>query len=247
MPPVLLALALAALIGAAAVMRSPKTLTGVVKLPDRAPAVPEVVEPEGNHDPMRVFGVTWKPLYIKSLGCKDFRWGVCAKRWAQDLTKGNALKTYDSVITWIANAAAAGAGTVAKWITDNMCMRFKFPLRAYEDEYGRGYAIHRKTGHIGAPATHPLPPKDGWKRAWVLTEPGTNVARSDNVWTIHWPDSEVPGGYTAEIGDQDTIRGLLRMDDKYPGALRPGQLAKAACGKSRRWLARASKANEEYK
>jgi hypothetical protein len=196
--------------------------------------------------------VYWSPGYLKSDGCKDFRWGLCyddlidsimsdpdVPQWTRD------LKT---IIPVIAKVFSADAARIADWIEKNVCVRFKWPLYGYYWLGGgsRWLAVSRHDADrrlIAATPLHPFPTKSGYKRVWFSKE-GPAMTRSDRAIQVYWPDRETPK--LAELLQVVEIRAMLRLDYRASGSINAKKLAEAACGKSKWWLARRSKAMEEF-
>jgi hypothetical protein len=205
----------------------------------------------------------WVASYQKSLGCKTFRWGVCAKQFFDDMeakaraegaTGAKAVATAKDVLMWAFRTVAPEVTAVAVWIVKNFCLRFRFPLRAYEDIDGNlGWAILDNVSEgrtlEGAAPSHPFPARKGWKRVWISWQ-RPNRQRSDAVVSIFWPGIDNDGKpVLKELAAEATIRGMLRMDPDFTGALNIKQLAGAACNNKKakfRVPARPGKAKAEY-
>ncbi len=222
---------------------------------------------EKEHPGLIVWGTkkgegAFQPAYLKSEGCKDLRWGVCLPDLIDELQKHpNAPKwtrNLDEIIVRIGNIIAAGAGTISKWIVDRACVRFKFPLGRYKTVEGDTlYAVHTKPAGlalVGVTPPHPLPRLDGWKRVWIDTvaQPGT---RNETALVVYWPrtpENEPYDPVIQELLSRTQIRAMLRMSADVTGAITAKQLATAGaqrgdCGKSKWWLARRSKAMDEFR
>lgn len=197
---------------------------------------------------------TWRPFYIKSRGCKKFRWGMCLREHIDGLREHpNAPQRVEDFEKWAIKILRIFYGDevdIAEWLVENACARFSFPLRAYEDQWGAvGYAVDVRDGsglNAAAPPS-PLPPRDGWDRAWFSW--GDNVLRNERTPTIFWPAGEGPGPTIKDVAGQDVLRALLRMDVNETGAVDAAFLRrdKIRCDKDHKWLARRSIALGENK
>lgn len=217
---------------------------------------------------IKIFGdsvdddATWLPVYEKDLGCHDFRWGLCVQQYLDSLdekAKREGAKAAEAVakgrdfILGLLKRFYETEMAIVGWILTNVCLRFKFPLRAYEDQWGgQGWSIAERSGLALATAAppHPYPLREGWKRAWFTF--GDNLMRSDDVVTILWAREDVDGiPMIRELASTTEIRGALRMDARYgtlpspvPRFLANSQIS---CGKVKFWLARAKKASPEFR
>ena len=207
-------------------------------------------------------GGAWQAAYLKSEGCKDLRWGVCFQQWVDTLENDPGYpawaKDKEQLIYRIANIVAAGTGSAAEWIVDRLCLRFKWPLKAYRSSDApsspfaepneRLWAVRRGEAGIlmSTAPMHPFPARDGYSRVWVssVQQPMT---RNETARTVYWPGEEGGAGQLAELVSTEQIRGMLRMDLDYTGAITSSQLAGAQCDRSSWWFARKSKAEPEYK
>jgi hypothetical protein len=205
---------------------------------------------------------TYLPVYMKSLGCKDFRWGLCVQQYLDSLdekAKAEGAKAAESVAKardFIMDLLKRFYGpemAIAGWLLTNICLRWKFPLEAMEDQWGaQGWVINKKSGLALANAAppHPLPPRVGWQRAWFTF--GTNRMRSDAVVTILFAQDDVLGiPLIVELASTEELRGALRMDVNY-GTLPSPEVrfladSSISCGKAKFWLARAKKASPEFR
>ena len=217
-------------------------------------------EPAETPEPaIKTFGEdgAWKPRYLKSLGCQDFRWGVCLPDLIESIQTDPQTpewtKNIDEVVIAVANVVSVGSGEVAQWLLDRACLRFKFPLRAYEDDEGHrlwkvagGEAPIQLTGW--APE-HPYPPRTGYKRVWVNDFEGGAApsTRNETAVMVFWPASEEGGPALAELISTSEIRSMLRLAGDVTGAINAKKLAAAGCGKSKWWFARRSKAMPEFR
>lgn len=234
---------------------------------DKHPPIPKRI-PKQQAPGIRIWGTgqddyaaTWRPTYLKSIGKRDLRWGVCIFDWVDDLQKCSDAPAWtrkiDDVIYWIANLVAAGAGEVAEWLNSHICVRFKWKgIRAYEWGGGDGtnwYAVDRTQSGILLNQSPDFPPNmpevKGWKRVWVNTvDKGfAPMTRSDEAVQVFWPRQTEGGPVMQELLPRKLIRAMLRMDCKVVGSINSKQLARVATGRSSWWLARRSKAKEEYR
>jgi hypothetical protein len=199
---------------------------------------------------------TWHPAYLKSLGTKDLRWGVCLPDLIEEIQADPRVpewtKQIDDVVVAVANVVAAGSGAVAEWLLDRACIRFKWPLLAYESESGeRLWAVYRYEPHITytlAPP-HPFPKRTGWKRVWVRGYEGGFAAgtRNETAVEVYWPREESGGPAVSELVSTSQIRAMLRLSADVTGAISAKQLAGTSTGKSKFWFARRDKAMGEFR
>lgn len=250
----------------ASAARADDPSTGVAVIPaKRKPpkrALPErMPKPEAG---LKVWGdypdddATWVPTYMKSLGVKDFRWGMCLPDLIEELQRDPRVPSWvgniDEVVYAVANVVSAGAGKVAQWLMDRVCLRFKWPLRAFETLEGeRLWTVD--TGEAPIQATgfappHPLPARPGYKRVWVRDFDGGFAARTRNetALEVYWPElPEHSGPVVKELVNTAELRGMLRMAYDVTGAITAGDLAGVAEGRSRFWFARRKEAMPEFK
>lgn len=196
---------------------------------------------------------TWAPALMKSMGCTDMEWGVCFADWIDTLQKDpdapGWTKNLDQRIYRFADSFLVGAGVMAEWLVDRACLRFKVPLYAYRltDKGTTYYAVERHDAPIllrGATPPHPLPKRSGYNRVWISSVQAT-MTRSDDAMIVYWPEQDPPN--VKELLPRKTIRGLLRMDPDYAGAVSIKQLVRADCGKSRWYLSSREKAMNRYR
>ncbi len=247
------------------------TVTKAGLFPQHAKMAPIPVEPDTGGLIMWGDGdqptATWRPSYLHSRGCKDFRWGVCIPDFMDSLRTDPDSPQWgdevEEVIRVVANVLAAGAGNVSEWLMEQLCLRYKWPLKSYTTPQVPLHALARAPfpesettvwavvrGNAGvlqqlAPP-HPFHPVPDWKRVWVSTVQGT-MTRNDNARIVMWAREDEDSDAIAEIVSTDQLRGMLRMDYKYTGAVNAKQLAGSDCDKSKWWIARRSKAMPEFR
>lgn len=207
---------------------------------------------------LRVFGddvhdakATYRPDYLKSKGCKNFYWGLCFEDFIRELGKQtpNAMAARDLALRVIYSIYPV-AGKIAEWITKNICLIFKFPLRLWGDQYGNsGWEIARKAETVADNHPSPLPYREGYHRIWVRKRPHDSSSRNENIVRILFSRADFENDKSIEIELASTydIRGMLRLDPHVTGALNAKQLAGAGCGKSKFWQARRKVAMEHFK
>lgn len=228
-------------------------------LPERMKKPPPPRLPRPAPPGIKVWGTTsdepniyWNPGYLKSDGCKDFRWGLCFNDLMDSIQKDpdapKWAKSVKTIVPRVADVLAAGAGKIAEWIADNVCLRFKFPIYGYYWSWGgsRWLAVRRydaDAGLIAATPMHPFPRRSGYKRVWFSkVEPPRT--RSKLAFIVYWPDEKTPK--MSELLQVVEIRKMLRLDHGASGSIRIKELADAACGKSTWWLARRKNAMAEF-
>lgn len=203
---------------------------------------------------------TWWPDYVRSDGCKTFKWGVCISTLVSDLAAYDGQKwagTAHDVGRSIANIWSIGdwgLGDIATWLLDQLCIRMQWGLYKYywrmdiNDPSGGQqlpmWEVDRKAGDLFAPE-HPLPYQPGWDRVWV-NEPRNptrldSKTRSPSSLLVYYPSEH----QTIELLGKAQIRRLLRM--QAPGSLNPDDLDAINCGTRRKQVSVRSKAMELYK
>lgn len=211
----------------------------------------------------------WVPMYLKTRGKTDLRWGACIMDWTDDISRYEKMPKWtrkiDDAVVLIANIISAGAGDVAKWLLDRICFRmiwkgvrtYEFPSDSPDGvrvETGvRYYAVDRRESGITMnfspdfPAN--MPEVGGFKRVWVARESSgaAPMTRSAEALIVFWPRQTEGGPVVQELLTRSQIRSMLRMDPAVSGSIDAKQLARAADGKSKWWLARRSKSTPEYR
>lgn len=247
-----------AVAGAAAVAVAPRSRAAKIQAkeikPDRAKKAVTVtlakIPTEGTGG-IKVWGTsvteldaTFRPYYLKTDGKTDLRYGFCATKLADDISKCEGhpawTRKIDDVVVWIANLVSAGAGTVAKWITDHMCVRFKWKgVRKYkwpgDIQTALGgmepgvtyYMVDTTTDRKVMPAAPAfpsnLPQRSGYKRVWIQTiaQGASPMTRSDDAVIVYWPASEEGGPRVSELCSRRAIRAMLRMACGQTGSIDP--------------------------
>lgn len=194
---------------------------------------------------------TWRPTYMKSRGLKWIKWGVCFDRWAADLDKhGVSSSQFQETVIKVAKAIDEDAGNIAEWLIEHACLRFQFRTHGYQDLNGNNaYEVDEKNGQSldAAAPPIPLPPKSGFKRVWVSYIQDTKT-RSPEAVMVFWPSSEAGGPIIREVIPRVVMRGLMRMDPAYPGALTVREMRNFVGKKRFKWgIPSRRRALSEYK
>ena len=203
---------------------------------------------------------TWWPDYMRAVGCKTFRWGVCWRTLTDDLAEYDGQKWAGGVheigeaVANIWSIGDWGLGDIATWLQELLCIRMKWGLQKYfwrmdiNDPSGGQqiplWEVDRKAGDLYAP-DNPLPYRPGWTRVWV-NEPRNPTrldakTRSPFALLVYFPVEKV----TVELLSKSDIRALLGMQAE--GALNPDDLDKLNCGERKKQISLRSKAMELYR
>lgn len=163
-----------------------------------------------------------RPVYVKSKGRKTFTVAACMTDWLADLkerckrdTGEDCESTAVELLQKVLRIYGAGAIEIADWLAARLCLKLRAKLRAYEVDGEPGtwwrvdvmrqgkLTITQWDGTSGDVVTEmvrrlnelspmDLPPRKGWKRAWVLPEWPTRT-RSEHAETLVWSVDEKPG------------------------------------------------------
>lgn len=204
-------------------------------------------------------GATYRPTYIKWSSCSDMMWGFCAKDFLDNLGHQNTprfqagYENFMKILAWIFPAA-----DIATWLTKNFCMRFKFRLNVWGDDYGgKGWEVGRWPADqlaVGVPNS-PLVKREGWHRVWIRNGEFDSSTRNTTTVQLFFPSNPAyPENKTSimmELLSTKEIRAMLRLDANVSGAMQIDRLAWAVgaggCGDGAKfWLATRTKAMKEF-